>query len=261
MITNPAALTVRPEIAARLGGRTTPLSSGPESSSFAQQLAAALEGYLRESPSGAPLQIEIQSQNGQDSGTRQFLVTLRTPAPPPPQPTGASDPVVPPAPPALDVTGMMMYSGTVEYQPQPEEPAGSSTEQDAYWALQPPEVQVLRTIPDFREREQVAWQLARQGFSVDADIMVYHQDPYMTMKIREGEGYTWVPAWGQGGIPVAPGLSFPGLPSYNVLNPPPGSIRVSYEFAQGLEHTSPGWRPAGTAPAGDAFADPRVYNV
>jgi hypothetical protein len=211
------------------------------SASFAEELAAQLSNLLREAPGGATVEISIPPlTGGQDSATRQILVTLRTleaaPSAPSPAPAAATA-TAPPAGPAQH----MMYSGTVQYQPRPEPARPPATEWDAYWAQQPPELQQLRDIPRVEDREQKAWELARRGFSVDADIMVYHKDPYMTMKIREGEGYTWVPAWGQGGIPLAPGLQFPGLPAYNALNPPPGSIRVSYEFARGLEHTSPGW--------------------
>jgi hypothetical protein len=195
-------------------------------------LAAALDRLLRETP-GSSIEISVQPAGGQNSAARRILVTV---AP------GGEPLVAPPqtAPPAA-ANQHMMYSGTVQYQPKPQTPPPPATELDAYWAQQPPELQQLRTIKRVEDREQKAWELARKGFSVDADIMVYHKDPYMTMKIREGEGYTWVPAWGQSGIPLAPGLSFPGLPSYDALNPPPGSIRVSYEFARGLEHTSPGW--------------------
>lgn len=101
------------------------------------------------------------------------------------------------------------------------------------------EVQVLRTIPDEAERYAVGTQLAQKGYSIDPHIMLNLWDPYMTMKVRKEEGYTWVPALGQGVVMNRPGFAFPGMAPYDALNPPPGSIRVSTDFANGLEHTSP----------------------
>jgi hypothetical protein len=115
-----------------------------------------------------------------------------------------------------------------------------SDEVDAYWGSQPEEVRVLRTIQDFEERGQMGLRLASEGFVIDPNIMIHGWDPYMTMKTRQGEGYTWVPAVGQNGIPVSPGIVFPGLPIYDPGKPPPGSVLVSTDFAVGLEHTSPG---------------------
>ena len=74
--------------------------------------------------------------------------------------------------------------------------------------------------------------------------MLQRWDPYMTMKGRMEEGYTWVPALGQDGIPLGPGLDFPGMARYDAKHPPPGAILVSTDFAKGLESTSIGSRPA-----------------
>src|SRR5450631_2059960 len=49
------------------------------STSFTDQLAAALEGYLAQSGNGSKLQIDIQTTQSQDSGVRQFLVTVKNP--------------------------------------------------------------------------------------------------------------------------------------------------------------------------------------
>lgn len=117
------------------------------------------------------------------------------------------------------------------------------TVDDAYWAMQPPEVQVLRTIDDEGERAGKALELTGQGFAVDVPIMVWRWDPLMTMRARQTAGYTWVPAAGQPSVEVGPGISFPGKQSYDPSNPPTGSIPVSTEWAKGLEHTSPWWRP------------------
>jgi hypothetical protein len=109
--------------------------------------------------------------------------------------------------------------------------------------MQPAEVQVLRNMNDEAERATKALELSGQGFAVDVPIMVWRWDPLMTMRARQTAGYTWVPAAGQASVQVAPGISFPGMESYDPLNPPAGSIPVSTEWAKGLEHTSPWWRP------------------
>jgi hypothetical protein len=41
-----------------------------------------------------------------------------------------------------------------------------------------------------------------------------------------------------------PGFNVSGMAPYDPFNPPAGSIKVSTDFALGLEHTSPGGRPA-----------------
>jgi hypothetical protein len=196
--------------------------------SFAQQLAQSLEGYLNQASAGSHLEIDVLPAQGGNSGTRQFLVTVKGP------PYDATDSsssafssVATPTPTAAPVASV-------------QDGPPITNEVDAYWAAQPKEVQVLRTIQDWDERGQMGQKLAQQGFAIDPNIMLHGWDPYMTMKIRQGEGYTWIPAVGQDGIPVSPGLNFPGLPSYDPSNPPPGSIRVTTDFAKGLEHTSPG---------------------
>jgi len=57
---------------------TTPSVS---SSSFTQQLAAALEQYLGQSGSSSNLEIDIQPSQSQNSGGSQFLVTVKTATP------------------------------------------------------------------------------------------------------------------------------------------------------------------------------------
>lgn len=185
--------------------------------SFAQQLAVSLESYFNQSASTTPLEIAISPQTSPDSGVRQFLVTVKNPQ-------VATLPQAIPAPAA----------------PAPVEKTAFTDEADAYWAMQPKEVQVLRTILDENERGEVGLQLAKQGFSIDPHIMIYGLDPYMTMKIRQDEGYTWIPALGQGGNMNRPGFNFPGMLPYDPFNPPPGSVKVTIDFAKGLEHTSPG---------------------
>ena len=237
--------------------RTTPDNS---STSFAEQLAKSLESYLGQTPSGSHLQIDISPQQGPISGTRQFIVTVKDASDAPAIP-GSSGTAVPvstavsattastSAPGTIiDVSGMLMFSG-IPKPPPPESAVGPvdppiTNEVDAYWAAQPKEVQELRTIDDYVARGEKGQELAQKGFVIDSAIMLQRWDPYMTMKDRKEEGYTWVPALGQDGVPLAPGLSFPGMAKYDAKNPPPGSIQVSTDFAKGLEYTSIGARPA-----------------
>lgn len=95
-----------------------------------------------------------------------------------------------------------------------------------WWGEQPAEVAALRTIERYEDRLKLAWDLARRGFRVDAAIAVWHWDPYAVQKLRKQYGYTWVPSLGMPPVLVAPGLTFPGLPSYDPNNPPPGAILV-----------------------------------
>ena len=142
---------------------------------------------------------------------------------------------------------MLMYSGTVEYVPQPEAeteaPAPPTNEYDAYWATQPPEVQVLRDIKSEADRTLKAQELAGQGFAIDVPIMVWQWDPLMTMRAREAAGYTWVPSANNAPVELGPGIDFPGLDPYDPNNPPAGAIKVSTDWAKGLEETSIWWRP------------------
>jgi len=96
---------------------------------------------------------------------------------------------------------------------------------DAYWASQPPAVQVLRGMTDENERAQVATQLQQEGYSIDVPIMVWGWDPSITTSMRQSYGYTWVPAMGQTPLQMAPDLTGPWQ-AYNPNDPPPGSIIV-----------------------------------
>jgi hypothetical protein len=97
---------------------------------------------------------------------------------------------------------------------------------NAYWASQPAAVQQLRTIQSEPERQQVAMQLANQGYSIDVPVMVWGWDPTMTTQLRESAGYTWVPSGLQQNVSEAPGLNVPGLTPYNPSYAPAGSIAV-----------------------------------
>lgn len=108
------------------------------------------------------------------------------------------------------------------------------TEEQAYWNAQPAPVQALQNMPVGPARDALALQLANQGYSIDTQIMVWGWDPQMTMQIRENDGYSWVPSYGQANIPVGPGLSMPDDPTtYNPGNPPAGAVEVSTAFAVG----------------------------
>ena len=110
--------------------------------------------------------------------------------------------------------------------------------------MQPPQVQILRTIDDLSARVAKGQELAQKGYPIDYDIMIWHQDPYMTMHIREGLGYSWVPGMGQPAVSASPGISFPGMPGYLGGQAPAGAIQVTTDFARGLERTSPWYGPA-----------------
>lgn len=75
------------------------------------------------------------------------------------------------------------------------------------------------------ERLEMFKGLAADGYIVDIPIMVWNLDPFVTMLSRFLGGYTWVPNALQPPVLVAPGLDFPGLPSYDP-NPPKDSILV-----------------------------------
>jgi hypothetical protein len=81
-------------VADNLFSATTPSVS---SSSFSQQLEAALEQFLKQSSNGGQLEINIQPSQSQVSGASQFLVTVTG------QPTEPSAPVTPPTPVAVPV--------------------------------------------------------------------------------------------------------------------------------------------------------------
>jgi len=106
------------------------------------------------------------------------------------------------------------------------------TATQAYWAAQPAAVQALQDMP-YEQRPAAAMALAEQGYTIDYPIMVLGWDPMMVMNLRQEDGYTWVPSAMQPQVPVPPGFTFPGLPSYDAANPPAGSIQVSTAFANG----------------------------
>lgn len=110
--------------------------------------------------------------------------------------------------------------------------------EDAYWAHQPPAVRVLRA------DSSSAMQLAQQGYKIDVVIMVWHQPATCTMGVRLLEGYTWVPNALQPNVPTTPGNDLPGIPPYDALHPPAGSILVSNDIKDYPAYVDPTAPPA-----------------
>ena len=233
----------------------TPTTSA-STSSFAQQLAAALESYLGASGPASNVQVNIQSTGSQTSGKRQFIVTVTNPetkavtAPASSTTqqhavTSVSSVKVPAALVKTSGTPAVLTSTSTSTLTTPTTLVASApvtppaTEQDAYWAMQPAAVQALRTIDDETQRGLLAKQLADQGYLIDVPIMVWHWDPLITMTIRQNSGYTWVPSGDQAALQTCPNCDVPGLTHYDPNNPPAGSIMVSTTFAKGLESTAP----------------------
>jgi hypothetical protein len=238
--------------------------------SFAEQLASILTGYLNPSGNGSHIEIDVEAAPGQDSDTRQFVVTVKdlpstqtapaapaapstpvttasasasTPAPAPAQaattPPGnapSASASAPAAPAKAAATATSAATPTAATPPARTLASGRPvlTAADSYWASQPPEVQALRDIPDEAQRTAKAHELADQGYLIDVPIMVWNWDPLTTMVVRQNQGFTWVPSANQKPVPVAPGLTFAGLPSYDAKNIPPGAIPVTTDFAKGF---------------------------
>jgi hypothetical protein len=51
-------------------------------------------------------------------------------------------------------------------------------------------------------------------------------------------GYTWVPSYNQPSV-SSPNMALPGETPYDPGNPPPGSVAVNTDFANGLGITDP----------------------
>lgn len=127
---------------------------------------------------------------------------------------------------------------------------------DQYWASQPPAVQALRDLDDLDARQRLAGELMGAGYKIDVPIMVWGWGAQNTTNLRQAYGYTWVPHAMQEAIKIAPGLSMPGVDSYDPHNPPPDSIPVE------SLGSSPSWFPSGPSSAevesdsGDKFILP-----
>lgn len=118
---------------------------------------------------------------------------------------------------------------------------------ERYWAAQHPDVRALRNA-DAKDRQELAISLATRGFVIDTPIMVWGWDPEMTMRLRKEYGYTWVPSALQPPVTLAPGLWFPGMPSYDERNIPPGAVKVSVDPAD-----YPPYEPPRPDPRGQSY--------
>ena len=199
---------------------------------FAQQLASVLEKFLGESSGTNSSQLEINITKSQVSDGSQLVVTVTDPN---------STTTTATANAAAAATSSTT-SPTIGSNASATDSSGTSTPgaidkskmtpDQAYWAEQPAAVQALQNM-DPADRPLAAMKLAQQGYSIDVPIMVWGWDPLTTMVERQNYGYTWVPSALQSPVPLPPGLSFPGLPTYDPNSPPAGSIKVSTDFAQG----------------------------
>ena len=247
-------------------------SSAASISSFAAQLASAIEQMLGKSKTGSQIEIDINAAPAQSSGSQQITMVLKNSSRPDspldglippglPQPATPlqSDVLLPPGPaerggPLQSVTQPDSLSETIVpfFQSvvtgSTRTPAAFAdtvdgaaalapkkplTATDAYWASQPPEVRVLQHEPDQGVRYTEAMKLAQQGFTIDVPIMVWGWNPLVTMQLRQADGYTWVPSGLQPPIPVTPGIQMAGYASYDPNHPPAGSIKVTTDFATG----------------------------
>ena len=185
---------------------------------------------------GSQFEIDVTSPSGQNSAAgSQFTVTVKNLDPTTtaaPETTAAATPAAatPAATtPAASSATASATSGTVLTAAE----KANMTPTEAYWASQPPAVQVLQNTPD-DQKPAVAQQLANEGYAIDVPIMVWGWDPLATMIERQTAGYTWVPSAMQPAIQEAPGVDAPPV---RRLTPrtfrPPGPIPVSTAFAEG----------------------------
>ncbi len=113
-----------------------------------------------------------------------------------------------------------------------------------YWASKHPAVRALRdmqpapgedAIDLLQKRIAEGFRLASEGHILDKDIDIQFADvmsaPWLLMQQRAANGYTWIPSALQPNIAMAPGISGPQSPAYDLKNPPRGSIKVSVDPA------------------------------
>jgi hypothetical protein len=216
---------------------TSKASTTSATDSFTAQLAKEIEGFLAQSGNGSHFEIDIEK----GSVTVKNLDVALTPAP---APTLTAAPVAAAATTLITGTSLMdakprgaseiaaMSTPAAVSAVPPAVDRSNMKPEDAYWAEQPEEVQALRDMPE-SDRQLAATDLAKKGYTIDVPIMVWGWDPLTTMVERQNYGYTWTPSALQAPVQLPPGLSFPGLPTYDAANAPPGSIKVSTEFAEG----------------------------
>lgn len=69
------------------------------------------------------------------------------------------------------------------------------------------------------------------NYVIDLVIMGWGWSPYQVMSLRLSQNEDWSPNADQANIPIAPGVNFPGSPSYDPKDPPVGSISNSLNLA------------------------------
>ena len=101
-------------------GTTSSLSS----SSFAQQIESALEGYFGSAGNASALTINIQPVTGQNSGSGQFLVTVTPSAADISSAPVSLEPVTPPSPTPTPAGGTGDNGGAAQTPPPDAPPSG-----------------------------------------------------------------------------------------------------------------------------------------
>ena len=206
-------------IALDLAPSAKPGSSAFSSQALTDKLSEAFSDTLRQfgiDPS--TVKLTIQTESGTKSGQN---------------PGGSQVPAAPPVPNSkIGFNALVPGPDTPDPVPAPGStlPAwhwyGADAVDDAYWSKQPEPVQQLREIDDMSQRQKLATQLAGAGFQIDVPIMVWGWDAGKTTALRQNGGYSWVPSALQSQVSAAPGLTGPGMASYDPNNPPAGSIKV-----------------------------------
>jgi len=189
-----------------------------KSQSFGAELSDQLASTRNRAPLGPSSPTQLPA--------RQETVTWRQDPDAPSSSTSGSTPTQPSGLQGLVVNfPSAIYGSTSKATETGSASQAPATFDDIYWAKQPAAVQQLRNIQDPAQRTAAAEQLAQQGYTIDAPIMVWGWDPQITTAARQAMGYTWVPSALQQPVEVAPGLTFDGQ-SYDPSNPPAGSIAV-----------------------------------
>lgn len=104
---------------------------------------------------------------------------------------------------------------------------------ELYWSVQQTAVQKARGL-SYYAALSLAGQLAQEGYVFDAAVVAWGYDPFLITQERLGYGYTWIPSAGMPPITIAPGLSQPGVPSYDPAIIPPGGIPVTYNVTAAM---------------------------
>jgi hypothetical protein len=211
------------------------------SQALARRRAVGFAAILADTTdAGAGVDTSTSTAARQSSATGQVLATVTTPA------AAVALPVANSPFEAAAIAGAQERALAAAKQPATQQPAvataaaqvtsqsavptqhwyGADAADDAYWAKQPAAIQQLREIEDPDDRKAQAIELAGKGYSIDVPIMVWGFDAGKTTALRQQYGYTWVPSAMQNPVELAPGLSFPGMQSYDPNNPPAGSIMV-----------------------------------